>query len=107
MTTFRLLFSYRDKFHHSDEIIMRGYLNAVVEINQTHFYEICFYSYDLVNGIIKNGGSIGEPGLIVIPEVKKEIMEKTVKELHSNSMFFHGLKEYPAEKYKNYKEAIF
>jgi hypothetical protein len=108
MENFRLLFSYQDKFYDLREITQRGYLNAVVEINFQKFYEIVFYTFDEMDFVKKSGGYyFAEAGMVIISELKKDIMLKAVRELYENSIFFDGLKDYPVEKYKYYKEADF
>ena len=95
-------------FYHPDEIIQRGYLNAVVEIEASKYFEVVFYTFNEINFAKKNGASyFTEAGIIILSELKKELMLKSLQELYTNSMYFNELKEHPKEKYIDYKEAEF
>ena len=82
----RLLFSYNEHFYHSEEIVRRGYLNSVVQIEQ-NYYEVVFYSYEEIEFEMRNGYTIAESGMIVIQKLTKESMEKSIKDLYDNSIF--------------------
>lgn len=105
MADFRLLFSYiGNSFYHPDEIKARGYLNCVIEIEST-FYEVIFYSRAGIDWEMNSAFVAAEPGIIIIPELTIKNMEKAVRILFERSMFFDGLRQWPATKYKDYKEA--
>jgi hypothetical protein len=80
-----------------DEAVVRGYLDGViVQMEDGSRYQIFFIDPlrlgQEIDGSFKSGRAcFTEPGLVVIPQVTPQFMEKAVQELH-RAKFFEDLK---------------
>lgn len=78
--------------HYEDEIRMKGYCNdLIVTLPDFSKYTLVFYDPVRLKQDLEDEGYIAEVGLIVIPEVTKEDMEKTIYSLWLDG-FFEKLK---------------
>jgi len=77
------------------EIEQKGWLEAVkVRLPDGSQIPICFYdpvrlSQELDGEVSEGRSCFAEPGLIVLPKITQELMNRAVRELHSRGYFDH------------------
>ncbi|MET0638336.1 MAG: hypothetical protein ABWZ25_20055 [Chitinophagaceae bacterium] len=73
---------------YEDEVKMKGYCNDILVIlpDFTKF-KVCFYDPIRLSQDLEDEGYIAEPGLIVIKDVTRSNMERTVYELWLDGFF--------------------
>ena len=86
-----------------DDAMRRGYRGVVVI--GSNFYEVCFFDMATARFEIETNRLFAQAGLIIIPEMSFENMNRTVNYLHDQGYFLGSLKPHHAEEYGNYKEA--
>ena len=89
----KLVFPVEDFQRQLDEANDRGFLSHVlVEIGGTDFYPVCFYSIGELAGELRDDPTypdklVAETGMIVLPEITLDRMEKAVQWLCETGYF--------------------